>query len=96
MEGSRAATAPGGEVDVSRELEMRFSISLDGAEAAVNSMSRWQCGVLFCLHCPHTEPTWWSPQGSAVLWHSGQTWEEVQWRDTPRQYLRLQQTLLVV
>ena len=77
MEGSRAATAPGGEVDVSRELEMRLGISLDGAKAAdwaaVYSTSRWQCGVLFCLHFPHTEPTWWSPQGSAVLWHSGQT-----------------------
>ena len=34
MEGSRAATAPGGEVDVSRELEMRLGISLDGAKAA--------------------------------------------------------------
>ena len=32
----------------------------------------WHCDVLFCLHCPHTELTWWSPQGSAVLWHSGQ------------------------
>ena len=77
MEGSRAATAPGGEVDVSRELEMRLGISLDGAKAAdwaaVYSTSRWQCGVLFCLHCLYTEPTWWSPQGSAVLWHSGQT-----------------------
>ena len=59
MEGSRAATAPGGEVDVSRELEMRLGISLDGAKAAdwaaVYSTSRWQCGVLFCLHIlpPH-------------------------------------------
>ena len=38
MEGSRATTAPGGEVDVSRteekEPEMRLGISLDGTKAA--------------------------------------------------------------
>ena len=21
----------------------------------------WHCDMLFCLHCPHTELTWWSP-----------------------------------
>ena len=58
MEGSRAATAPGGEVDVSRELEMRLGISLDGAKAAdwaavysMSQMAMW-CAILSPLP-PH-------------------------------------------
>ena len=77
MEGSRATTAPGGEVDVSWELEMRLGISLYGAKvadwAAVYSTSQMALWRAILSPLPHTEPTWWSPWGSAVLWHSGQT-----------------------
>ncbi len=39
------------------------------------------------------QPTWWSPNSSAIVWHAGQQWGEL-WRGIPSQYLKQQRNSL--
>ena len=57
------------------ELGTRLGVSFDGARAAdwaaqktTSRMELWR--EMRSPLPPH--PTWWSPNGSAVPWHSGQ------------------------
>ena len=84
QDGRRTSAGLDWEFDIMLEASRIGPKAADcAAEKRTSLMALWRT-----MRSPFPpQPTWWSPNLSAVLWHSGQEYGEL-WSGTPSQYLK--------